>query len=103
MKKLALVVLVIVLGSHLSMLAFASGYEAFYYVSCQLSADGSTIEARWGNVFGKISWEWLRVVKYNPAHLYNMVVNSDRTQLRLTILKGPSYQNASLVATRTCR
>ncbi|MCY4145258.1 MAG: hypothetical protein OXE95_08790 [Chloroflexi bacterium] len=103
MKKIALVVLVIVLVSHLAMLVFAGDYEAHYYVSCQLATDGSRIEARWSNLFGKISWEWLRIVKHNPDHLYKMSVNASRTMLRLSIFTGPNYQSARLLATKTCR
>ena len=69
---------------------------------CPLAVDGSEIEARYTNILNQIHNETLYIEKYNPAHFYTMVVNPSRTELTVSIFKGPNGSNAKMLATRTC-
>lgn len=70
--------------------------------SCLLKADGSHIEADRVNLFGDLRNEKIYVIRQNPAHLYKMWKIDDGKKLKLAIYKGPNFQKAKLIASRTC-
>ncbi len=80
----------------------AGGKTRFIAGSCLLKADGSHIEADWVNLFGDVRNEKMYIIRHNPAHLYKMWKIDDGKKLKLAIYKGPSFQKAKLIASRTC-
>lgn len=69
---------------------------------CSLSHGGTTVHARWSNLFGKIEWLHVWASPYNPAHLYRGSTYANKTKLKLQIYSGPSWHNAQLIVERSC-
>ncbi len=81
----------------------AAGAKVMYIAgSCSLKADGSHIEADWVNLFGDVRNEKMYIIRHNPAHLYKMWKTDSGKKLKLAIYKGPNFQKAKLIASRTC-